>query len=117
MVYQGGTAVSPGGHGADPTALRPPAPARSGLYRGRRPAQAGVRQDQYAADAPAGGVRTHRGRAPSLALDRRRAEHGHPSLLHTGAPRRRLVSPRILIVDDEAPLRRTLERALKAIGY
>jgi CheY-like chemotaxis protein len=26
------------------------------------------------------------------------------------------VSPRILIVDDEAPLRRTLERALKGIG-
>jgi len=26
------------------------------------------------------------------------------------------MSPRILIVDDEAPLRRTLERALKAMG-
>jgi len=27
------------------------------------------------------------------------------------------VSPRILIVDDEAPLRRTLERALKGMGW
>ena len=57
-----------------------------------------------------------RGRAPGVARHRRGAGDRHPALLRP-AGEGGLVKPRILVVDDEPALRRTLERALGAMGY
>ena len=48
-------------------------------------------------------------------VDRGRARGGHPPLLHPSATGR--VMTRILVVDDEPALRRTLERALCSLKY
>ena len=82
-----GTAVAAGGHGADPAAVRAPAAARSGLHGRGRGAQAGLQQDQDAADAPARGVRADRRRAPGVALAPTR--RWPPSPAATSPPLRR----------------------------
>ena len=109
-------AVAAGGDGADPPAVRASAAARPRLHGRGRGNEAGIQQDEDAADASravfgltAGELRV------SLSIDE--AMDASPADTSTPLQPGRHREPRVLIVDDEPALRRTLERALRGMRY
>src|SRR6266567_3132921 len=101
-------------------AVRAPPAAGSGLYDRGRGETAGLRADQDSAIARARVPRAHgRRNAPVPRLERGIGARG-PALSHPArGPGLRFMSatPRtVLVVDDEAPLRRVLERSLSLHG-
>ena len=117
LVHQGGAALAPDGDGPDPAPLRPPAPARPRLHGRGRGAQARLQQGEDAPDASSRGLRGDRRRAARLALAGRRAGHRHPPLLQPAASGRRHDSRVSWWWTTSRRSRRTVERALKAMGY